>query len=112
MYLIVPQHLCHFAPPVGYNKTEGPVEMFNFFRSLLWTNQNISAPEVDLMQKESQKNMTYENEGRNFFCFTANRFFLIRVVAVECNWVHSACRPPIGLLHLPWVIMSMKNLVE
>jgi hypothetical protein len=32
--------------------------------------------------------------------------------AVESNWVHSAHRPPIGLLYLPRVIMRMENLVE
>jgi hypothetical protein len=32
--------------------------------------------------------------------------------AVESNWVHSARRPPIGLLYLPRVIMRMKNFVE
>jgi hypothetical protein len=31
---------------------------------------------------------------------------------VESNWVHSARRPLIGLLYLPWVIMMMENLVE
>jgi hypothetical protein len=31
---------------------------------------------------------------------------------VESDWVHSACRPPIGLLYLPRVIMMMENLVE
>jgi hypothetical protein len=31
---------------------------------------------------------------------------------VEYNWVHSARRPPIGLLHLPRMIMRMENLVE
>jgi hypothetical protein len=31
---------------------------------------------------------------------------------VESNWVHSASRPPIGLLYLPRVIMRMENLVE
>jgi hypothetical protein len=31
---------------------------------------------------------------------------------VESNWVHSARRPPIGLLYLPRVIMRLENLVE
>jgi hypothetical protein len=31
---------------------------------------------------------------------------------VESNWVHSARRPPIGLLYPPRVIMNMENLVE
>jgi hypothetical protein len=30
---------------------------------------------------------------------------------VESNWVHSACRPPIGLLYLPRAIM-MNNFVQ
>jgi hypothetical protein len=32
--------------------------------------------------------------------------------SMENNWVHSACRPPIGLLYLPRMIMRMENLVE
>jgi hypothetical protein len=39
-------------------------------------------------------------------------FFLILMVGVESNWVHLARRPPIGLMHLPLVIMMMENLVE
>jgi hypothetical protein len=39
-------------------------------------------------------------------------FFFIPVVGVDSNWVHSARRPPIGLLYLPRVIIRMKNLVE
>jgi hypothetical protein len=31
---------------------------------------------------------------------------------MESIWVHSALRPPIGLLCQPWVIMMMKKLVE
>jgi hypothetical protein len=31
---------------------------------------------------------------------------------VESNWVHSALRPPIGLLSQPRVIMMMEKLVE
>jgi hypothetical protein len=31
---------------------------------------------------------------------------------MESNWVHSARRPPIGLLYLPRVIMRVVNLVE
>jgi hypothetical protein len=31
---------------------------------------------------------------------------------VESNWVHSARRPPIGLMYLSRVIMRMENLVE
>jgi hypothetical protein len=31
---------------------------------------------------------------------------------MESKWVHSARRPPIGLLYLPLVIMRMENLVE
>jgi hypothetical protein len=31
---------------------------------------------------------------------------------VESNWVHSALRPPIGLLCQPRVIMMMENLLE
>jgi hypothetical protein len=31
---------------------------------------------------------------------------------VETNWVHSALRPPIGLLCQPRVIMMMEKLVE
>jgi hypothetical protein len=31
---------------------------------------------------------------------------------VESSWVHSARRPPIGLLYLPWVIMRIENLKE
>jgi hypothetical protein len=31
---------------------------------------------------------------------------------VESNWVHSARRPPIGLLYLPPSIVRLKNLVE
>jgi hypothetical protein len=38
--------------------------------------------------------------------------FLIGVVGVESNWVHSALRPPIGLLCQPRVIMLMEKLVE
>jgi hypothetical protein len=40
-------------------------------------------------------------------------FFLIRTLGegVESDWVHSARRPPTGLLYLPRVIMRM-NLVE
>jgi hypothetical protein len=33
-------------------------------------------------------------------------------VGVESNWVHSALRPPIGLLCQPRVIMMMEKLVE
>jgi hypothetical protein len=33
-------------------------------------------------------------------------------MGVESNWVHSALRPPIGLLCQPRVIMIMENLVE
>jgi hypothetical protein len=45
-------------------------------------------------------------EGKSF-CF-----FLIGIVGVESNWVHSALRPPIGLLCQPRAIMVMENLVE
>jgi hypothetical protein len=38
--------------------------------------------------------------------------FLIGIVGVESNWVHSALRPPIGLLCQPRVIMMMEKLVE
>jgi hypothetical protein len=31
---------------------------------------------------------------------------------MESSWVHSACRPLIGLLYLPRVIMMMKGLME
>jgi hypothetical protein len=31
---------------------------------------------------------------------------------MESNWVHSALRPPIGLLGQPRVIIMMENLVE
>jgi hypothetical protein len=39
-------------------------------------------------------------------------FFLIRIVGVESNRVHSARRPFTVLLYLPRVIMMMENLVE
>jgi hypothetical protein len=39
-------------------------------------------------------------------------FFLIGIVGVESNWVHSALRPLIGLLCQPHVIMMMEKLVE
>jgi hypothetical protein len=40
-------------------------------------------------------------------------FLLIRIVGGGApTWVHSARRPPIGLLYLPRVNMSMENLVE
>jgi hypothetical protein len=46
----------------------------------------------------------------------ASNFFnnLIKLVlwGVESNWVHSALRPPIGLLCQPRVIMMMEILVE
>jgi hypothetical protein len=35
-----------------------------------------------------------------------------RYWGVKCNWVHSALRPPIGLLCQPRVIMMMEKLVE
>jgi hypothetical protein len=42
-----------------------------------------------------------------------NVFFLIGMGGgVESNWVHSALRPPIGLLYQPRVIMMMEKLVE
>jgi hypothetical protein len=31
---------------------------------------------------------------------------------MESNWIHSALRPPLGLLCQPRVIMLMENLVE
>jgi hypothetical protein len=31
---------------------------------------------------------------------------------VESNWVHSALRPPVGLLCQPWVVRMMERLVE
>jgi hypothetical protein len=37
--------------------------------------------------------------------------FFIRI-GVESNWVHSALRPPTGLLCQPRVIMMMENFVE
>jgi hypothetical protein len=39
-------------------------------------------------------------------------FFLIGVVGVESNGVHSALRPPIGVLCQPRVIMMMEKSVE
>jgi hypothetical protein len=39
------------------------------------------------------------------------RIFFKSVGGVESNWVHSARRPPIGLVYLPRVIMGMENLV-
>jgi hypothetical protein len=47
----------------------------------------------------------------NFFK-PAEVFFLIIIVGVESNWVHSERRPLNGLLYLPRVIMMMENLVE
>jgi hypothetical protein len=44
--------------------------------------------------------------------YNVNYIFLIRIVGVESNWVHSAPRPPIALLYMPWVIMRMENLVQ
>jgi hypothetical protein len=44
-----------------------------------------------------------------------NPFFLIGIVGgggVESNWVHSALRPPIGLLCQPRMITMMEKLVE
>jgi hypothetical protein len=38
--------------------------------------------------------------------------FLIIMVGVDSNWVHSALLPLIGLLYLPRVIMKMENFVE
>jgi hypothetical protein len=43
---------------------------------------------------------------------TIKTFFLIGVVGVEPNWVHSALRPLIGLLCQPRVIMMIEKLVE
>jgi hypothetical protein len=42
----------------------------------------------------------------------AEEVFLIGIVSVEFNWVHSVLRPPIGLLCQPRVIMIMENLVK
>jgi hypothetical protein len=39
-------------------------------------------------------------------------FFNLYSEGVESNWVHSALRPPIGLLCQPRVIMMMEKLVE
>jgi hypothetical protein len=38
--------------------------------------------------------------------------FLLVYRGVESNWIHSALRPPIGLLCQPRVIMMMEKLVE
>jgi hypothetical protein len=38
--------------------------------------------------------------------------YKIGIVGVESNWVHSALRPPKGLLCQPQVIMATENLVE
>jgi hypothetical protein len=46
---------------------------------------------------------------RRFVCIV---FFLIVLVGVESNCVHSALRPLIGLLCQPRVIMMMEKLVE
>jgi hypothetical protein len=40
-----------------------------------------------------------------------DRLFLIGIVGVESNWVHSAFRPPIDLLCQPRVITMMEKLV-
>jgi hypothetical protein len=39
-------------------------------------------------------------------------FFNSNSGGVESNWVHSAPRPPTGLLYLSRVIMRIENLVE
>jgi hypothetical protein len=55
--------------------------------------------------------MIWENSGLGVNCI--NLFFKFEEGGgVESNWVHSARRPPIGLLYLPRVIMRVENLVE
>jgi hypothetical protein len=39
-------------------------------------------------------------------------FFKLVYWGMESNWVHSALRPPIGILCQPRVIMMMEKLVE
>jgi hypothetical protein len=49
----------------------------------------------------------------NVHSFSFNLFYSHRGGGgVESNCVHSASQPPIGLLYLPRVIMTMENLVE
>jgi hypothetical protein len=38
--------------------------------------------------------------------------FLIGILGVDSNWVHSALRPPIAVLGQPRLIMMMEKLVE
>jgi hypothetical protein len=37
---------------------------------------------------------------------------IVGIVGVESNWVHSALRPPIGILCQPRVIIVMEKLVQ
>jgi hypothetical protein len=60
----------------------------------------------------SLRSFVFKNEMESRKLELVSNFFLIRLVGVEFNWVHSARRPPIGLLYLPQVNMRMENLVE
>jgi hypothetical protein len=44
--------------------------------------------------------------------FSIHFFFNLHSGEWSRNWVHSACRPFIGLLYLPRMIVRMENLVE
>jgi hypothetical protein len=58
-------------------------------------------------QKLSNLHRSYYDQLQNTLRL---RLFFFKLV--ESNWVHSALRPPIGLLCQPRVIMMIRKLVE